>query len=256
MTMKHAAYDTIYLSPHLDDVALSCGGQVSMLTGANRPVLIVTVMAGDPPAPDSSEFVRLLHDRWGLQQDVVANRRAEDTLACQILGAEPLYWYVPDCIYRTERQSAEPLYQSEADLFGAVHGSESQLVKDIAQQIRQLPPHDHLLVPLGVGNHVDHQITRLAAEASALENLTYYEEYPYVAVPGALASLVGSEGPVWQPTIIPLTEEALRAKVHAIAAFRSQISSFFRDREHMEKTIREQAQSAGGERLWLRIKKP
>ena len=72
-----STYDTIYLSPHLDDVALSCGGQVYMLGEIERPVLIVTVMAGEPPGLATSNYAQALHDRWQLQIDVVARRRAE-----------------------------------------------------------------------------------------------------------------------------------------------------------------------------------
>ncbi|MEZ4728018.1 MAG: PIG-L family deacetylase [Caldilineaceae bacterium] len=46
-----SVYDAIYLSPHLDDVALSCGGQIFGATRTGQRVLIVTITAGDPPPP-------------------------------------------------------------------------------------------------------------------------------------------------------------------------------------------------------------
>ena len=59
-------YDLIYLSPHLDDAALSCGGQIARFRGEGRSVLIVTVTAGDPPTGAESRYIQELHSRWQL----------------------------------------------------------------------------------------------------------------------------------------------------------------------------------------------
>ena len=42
--------DHLYLSPHFDDAALSCGGQIATFTAAGQSVLVVTITGGDPPA--------------------------------------------------------------------------------------------------------------------------------------------------------------------------------------------------------------
>lgn len=246
-------YDTIYLSPHLDDIALSCGGQVYMQSAAGKAILIVTVMAGDPPEQVKSDFIEALHDRWQLQADVVAMRRAEDAEACRILGADHLYWDIPDCIYRSHVQTDELLYSSNDDIFGDIHSSETELIDAISKRVQSLPAHKRLVLPLGVGNHVDHQITRLAAEGHDYGELVYYEEYPYVVLPDALESVTGKENSRWQPTIISLSEAALEAKVKAIAAYESQLSTFFRDRDDMADAVRQYNHSVGGERLWRRI---
>ncbi|MFQ5421191.1 MAG: PIG-L family deacetylase, partial [Anaerolineae bacterium] len=68
-------YDAIYLSPHLDDAALSCGGQIFTRTSAGESVLVVTVMAGDAPPGLSSPIVEELHGRWQLPEGTVARRR-------------------------------------------------------------------------------------------------------------------------------------------------------------------------------------
>lgn len=251
--MKYT-YDTIYLSPHLDDVALSCGGQVYMLGEAGRPVLIVTVMAGDPPEQTPSAYVQALHDRWQLQVDVVARRRAEDTRACEILGADHLHWDIPDCIYRSHDETNEAFYISDEDIFGDVHSSEIGLVNTISQRIRGLPSHDRLIVPLGVGNHVDHQMTCRAAQESSSNGLVYYEEFPYAGEPGTLQAVMQLKDDSWQVTAIPLSDAALRAKIEAVAAYESQLSTFFRDRADMEAIVRQYIRSIGGERVWRRTK--
>ena len=157
-------YDAIYLSPHLDDVALSCGGQVFQATSAGERVLIVTLTAGDPPQAAVSGYAQSLHDRWALVTDAVAARRAEDEAANAILGADTLHWSLPDCIYRYHPATGAPLYVSDPDIFGELNLAELPLVATLREQMAALPAHRQLYIPLTIGHHVDHQLTRLAAE--------------------------------------------------------------------------------------------
>jgi LmbE family N-acetylglucosaminyl deacetylase len=126
----HTRYDAIYLSPHLDDAALSCGGQIYRLAKEGRHVLIVTLMAGDPP-PDGvlSDFARSLHGRWELAESAEAARRREDEAAGQILGAEILHWPIPDCIYRAHPHTGEPLYPTWPAVIDAIHPAEATLIE-------------------------------------------------------------------------------------------------------------------------------
>jgi LmbE family N-acetylglucosaminyl deacetylase len=228
-------YEWIYLSPHLDDAALSCGGQIAQATQRGERVLIVTITAGDPVAPVSN-YAASLHTRWDLVNATEA-RRQEDFAACAILGADALHWPVPDCIYRVDEQGA-PFYVSDDDIFGAVAPAEMALIDELAAQMRALPSASHILAPLTVGNHVDHQLTRLAAEqAFSRQTLFYYEDYPYAQQPGKLAQVIGGNQGQWAADVVLLDERALRAKYDAVFAFRSQLSTFFCDRADLEVQI-------------------
>jgi LmbE family N-acetylglucosaminyl deacetylase len=259
-----AYYDWIYLSPHLDDVALSCGGQIARQTQSGQTVLIVSVMAGDPPGESGesgtseavSVYARSLHERWAAAErdsgGAAAMRRAEDLEACRILGADPLHWPVPDCIYRRHPLTGIPFYNSDAELFGPVAAEEQELARTIAQELVTLPDHGRLVIPLTVGHHVDHQLVRAAAEQAfgPSGGLLYYEDYPYAQQPGAVAAVVGDPPAGWQAEVIPLNAAALRAKLDAVAAFHSQLSTFFRDHADLEAQISGFAAATGGERLW------
>lgn len=249
----HPFYDAIYLSPHLDDVALSCGGQLFQQTRLGKRILVVTVTAGDPPQTDVSSYAQSLHDRWALATDAVAARRAEDRAANQMLGADTLHWSLPDCIYRYHPETGIALYRSDPEIFGDVHPAETSLIRTLAEQIAALPPHDQLYAPLTVGHHVDHQLTRTAAEQSVdPATLCYYEDYPYAQQPGKLAQVMPAENQDWQATVIPLDESAIQAKIAAITAFVSQFSTFFQDRPDLEAQIRTFTAQVGGERVWRR----
>jgi LmbE family N-acetylglucosaminyl deacetylase len=238
----------------LDDVALSCGGQIFSGTAVAQTNLIVTVMAGDPPADRQSSYVDSLHDRWGLAANATAMRRQEDMAACHILGADHWHWDVPDCIYRQHPATGEPFYVSDADIFGDIHPQEMALVDRLAGLIASLPVHDHLFVPLTAGHHVDHQLVRLAAERCfSPERLVYYEDYPYVRDEAVLQAVLADSDENWKSKVVPLTATAVAAKIEAVAAFQSQLSTFFNGRADLATQIKDYVQKVGGERLWYRL---
>lgn len=247
-------YAAIYLAPHLDDVALSCGGQVYDRIAAGERILIVTVMAGSPPHATSSAYIASLHERWELAGDAAAERRAEDIAACAILGAEYLHLDVPDCIYRLDPQHGTPLYNSDDDIFGDIHSAEQALQAQIANRFRALPAAAGVIAPFTVGHHVDHLLVRAAAEEVwPRRQLTYYEDYPYAENRGYLHRVLGDDLRSWRPDVFDVSEEGLQAKFDAIWAFRSQLSTFFGSREEMEARIARYCAEVGGERLWLRL---
>jgi LmbE family N-acetylglucosaminyl deacetylase len=243
-------YDTIYLSPHLDDVVLSCGGQIYKKIQAGEQVLIVTIMAGDPPVSPLSNFARGLHDRWQLGAQTVASRREEDIAALTYLGADYLHWPVPDCIYRADPASGEALYASEEALFGNVNANEADLLNSLGQLLETLPPHWRLLAPLTVGNHVDHQLTRQAAELWLRpKKPIYYEDYPYARQENAVV-IATTPQVLWRPEIIPLADDALQAKIDATLYYKSQIGTFFADFEELSSQMNSYCFRIGGERIW------
>lgn len=243
-------YDAIYLSPHLDDAVLSCGGQIAGQTAAGMSVLIVTITAGDPPPGTLSEFAQLLHQRWDAAANAVAIRRAEDAAACAILGAHYAHWDYYDCIYRRD-DLGNVIYPTWNDVIGSLSPADLPLIDRLAARLAQLPPATDIYAPLAVGNHADHQVTRAAAEKWFGGRLRYYEDYPYVAAAGALGAVIDN-GDGWESRIVPLTPADLAAKYEAIWAYKSQLSTFFQDRADLEARVGSYASEVGGERWWRR----
>ncbi len=244
-------YDALFLSPQLDDVALSCGGQIAQETAGGRSILIVTLMAGESPAGSISAFARGQHARWRFERDAAARRRAEDAAACAILGAEFRHGPFLDCIYRGPGRGGRSYYNSDDEIFGAVHPQDQAVGDLLVDYCRTLPAAGRVIAPLTAGNHVDHQLTRAAAEAVWGERLIYYEDYPYAGEPGVVARLA-SPAAGWRPLVLPLTGEAIRRKIAAIAAYASQIETLFQSPARMAEQVSAFADRAGGERLWFR----
>lgn len=246
-------YKTIYLSPHLDDAALSCGGRIVLETAVSHPVLIVTLMAGQPtPDLPLSEFAQELHQRWKLVQDTMLVRRIEDAAACEVLGTDFEHWDFLDAIYRTDLATGEQCYPTWETIITTQHPADDAIIAQIAQQLAQLPPADEIVMPLTAGQHVDHRLVRQAAERVFKSDcLRYYEDYPYAAKAGAIEAVLT---PNMQSTQIVLPETAVAAKVEAIWAYASQRSSFFTNKADAEAKVRAYAAQVGGERYWQRGK--
>jgi LmbE family N-acetylglucosaminyl deacetylase len=210
--------DWIYLSAHLDDAIYSCGGLIWEQARAGEKVAVWTFCAGDPPAGPLSPFAESLHDRWNTGREAAALRREEDRLACSLVGAAPRHFSIPDCIYRRSPVDGTALYSTEEEIFGSLHPADAGLAAGLSQELLQAAPVEtHLVCPLGLGGHVDHQLTRASAEATK-RSLWYYADYPYV--------------------------------LEAIAAYASQVSTFWEDRKGMHDRLQAYVFQTGGVRLW------
>jgi LmbE family N-acetylglucosaminyl deacetylase len=247
-------YDSIYLSPHLDDAVLSAGGQIHQETAAGNRVLVVTVFAGDPP-PDAplGPLARDLHRLWRLGDDAVRARRDEDRAALARLGAGCLHWDLPECIYRRDPAGGAPLYPRIQALFRPPR-AEDRVAVEIARRLATLPPALRLVAPLGVGHHVDHILTRDAALGHPGE-VSFYEDFPYVRLWFALgrARRALPAGVRLEPEVVPLSEDALRAKCEAIAGYDSQVVLLLGGGSRPERAVRRAARRTGGERIWRRL---
>ena len=245
----------VFLSPHPDDAVLSCGGLIYQLAQAGQRPVVLTIFGGDrPTTAPPSDFVRALQTRWQLGDDAPAARRDEDRAACDRLGAMLIHLPFADAIYRVAPGTDRALYDSEAAIFGEVR--DPGLIDLIAAALRsKLQPIGlsaiRCFTPLTAGHHVDHVLTRAAAEQLPIERI-YYEDYPYVEQPAKLAHVWGDQR--WASESIELSEVALQAKSEAFLCHRSQISSFFQDEAEVARRLRAYADSIGGgrpmERYW------
>lgn len=254
----------IYLSPHLDDAALSCGGLIAQQTEMGEAVEIWTICAGDPPPGPFSPFTEELHTRWQTGREATALRRQEDLVSCARLSANCRHLPLPDCIYRQagvdywrKTDLALPaastaqttfLYPNREAIFATLHPQESGLVDRLAQELRgALPPDAELVCPLTLGGHVDHQLTRIAAE-SLSRQMWYYADYPYVMEHSEQIASLEASG--WLRQWFPISQAAVETWLQSVAAHQSQISTFWPDLSAMQVAIRAYFDQFGGAVVW------
>jgi LmbE family N-acetylglucosaminyl deacetylase len=247
----------IFLSPHPDDAVLSCGGWIYQLAQDGERPIVITIFGGDAPidAP-RSDFACSLQDRWEMGDDASARRRDEDRAACDRLGCYLIHLPFADAVYRVDAQG-QHLYASEEAIFGEIR--EGSIVDRVAEALRPRVRKvglARLVIPLTAGRHVDHVITRLAAERLN-EDALYYEDYPYAEQPERMTHVWGTSAGAadeWASEAIGLNEDALNAKIEAFLLHRSQISTFYRDDEEVRQRMRAYAEFVGqgkiAERYW------
>lgn len=219
----------LFLAPHYDDVALSCGGTVAALADVGAQPLIVTVFGGEPTAADLTAFARWQHERWGTEaDDTIATRLAEDHAAAAILGCDTTILPFLDAIYRGDS------YLSDEALFGPLLPLDEPVITQVVAAVTTLlddaEPDATIYVPLAIGYHVDHQLVYRAgrALAAAGQRVLAYADCPYAALGDAtnrrLAQIAGEIDP---PEFHPVGQ-TLDRRIAAIAAYRSQLPVIFR----------------------------
>ena len=260
--MVNHALQHVLLSPHFDDVVFSCGALVAQWARSGQRVAIVTICAGLPPAGPLSAYAGKLHRRWSPRLEsqpaqMVAQRRAEDLRAADMLGAMAIHLTVPDCIYRLNPDGGW-FYEGHAQIFGALHAAEQHLPQQIAQQLVRVSgvtADTRIWIPLALGNHVDHQLVRAAAQQCALPGRRgYYEDYPYAEDAAAIAGItLPSSG--LAAHALPISAQDLGTKLAAISAYESQLSSFWIDGAEMHRRVTDYALLVGtgapAERMWM-----
>lgn len=241
----------LVVSPHLDDGVLSCGGALAVWAAEGHAPVVVTIFAGRP-AGRLTSFARFQHERWGQTTDLVGWRRQEDQRALAQVAAQPVWLDELDCIYRGER------YTTEAALFGPIAPDEAELVERVAESLMALWSQSAaatVYLPLGLGNHVDHQVAHQAGRRlyQAGIPIAWYEDFPYAIRSGGEAQRQRlTAGLVAELVVI---DSVLERKIAAVAAYATQVPVLFGSTVAMPAALREYANAVGAgrsaERFWL-----
>jgi LmbE family N-acetylglucosaminyl deacetylase len=247
-------YDHVYISPHLDDAVLSCGGAIAAQSALGSRVLVVTLCTAVPTREQLGPLAEEFHGDWNLaHDDAVTVRLREDLLAMELVGADCLWVGMLDSIYRLPFA-----YDTRERLFGTPRADDPlyQELRSFIPALRQQLPQATFYAPLAIGYHVDHQITYTVANECGGPMLAFYEDIYYVLIAGELerrmADLAGH--------VIPRTIDistTLRSKIGAIDAYASQVPELFGGSEAMAQQITEFAERRHSdvgryaERIWV-----
>jgi LmbE family N-acetylglucosaminyl deacetylase len=143
----------VFLSPHYDDIPLSCGGTAARIAQSGAKPEIALIF-GDYPDQALTDFAKHLHEQWGLSaEEVIDARRAEEAAASALIGAVDVFLPFRDAIYRGDR------YTSDEELFGGPKADEADLPERVVSELNVTEDElgtVRLYAPLAIGNHVDH----------------------------------------------------------------------------------------------------
>jgi LmbE family N-acetylglucosaminyl deacetylase len=248
----------LFISPHLDDIALSCGGYAYRLGCAGERVLIATVCTADAPAGQAlSPSAAHEHWQWQLGDQPYHFRRHEDERVAAQLGAEYAHLGLLDAIYRHDGDGV-PLYEGKQFIGGEVHSWDWQhlfpALLAALEPVLSAPGVERVYCPLTAGGHVDHILVRRAIEQlCSPQQVIYYEDYPYAQKDAAALSRLLAGAAAWRPFLVELTPAEIDARVAAIACYQSQLFAVFGDASAMPARVREYIARTGGERYWERM---
>jgi len=197
-------FDDVYISPHLDDVALSCGGRILSERALARSVLVVTVFTADAGP------CRNIPPRVRARVGEMERRRREDERAMERLGVDSLWLEYPEAIFR------DRVYHTLYGAFSRMATSDRDVIARLASEFHELLERvrpQRVYWPLGVGHHADHRVVFeagvLVAESIASQrverksgrsadapfrsldpsdcgngpDLYFYEDAPYALIP-------------------------------------------------------------------------
>ncbi|MCO5222856.1 MAG: PIG-L family deacetylase [Thermomicrobiales bacterium] len=252
----------LFISPHYDDIALSCGGTAALVAEAGKDA-VVGLLFGDHPDPAEplTDFAKSLHDQWRMDaEEVIAGRRAEEAASCRILGLRDVFLPFRDALYRGAN------YLNDDQLFGALRGSDHDLPERIVAAIAAegfRPVGARAYAPLASGFHVDHQLAFQAGVllASYGWEVWFYEDLPYSLLENRVGDRISRAGEHLESAAAVDVSSVWTKKIDAIMAYPSQLKVIFESyvgagssREAIDQVMSEYSKEAGGgrhaERFW------
>jgi LmbE family N-acetylglucosaminyl deacetylase len=233
---------TVFLSPHPDDAALSCGGSIALLAGRGEPVTIVSVFSGSGSSDRLTPYQRLA---LGFGEDgalepaeeptpmsVMAVRRAEDEAYARFAGAAIEFVDLPDAVFRG--------YEGDGQLMAPPRLDDPAPIDELRRVLARLQP-SAVYAPLSIGGHIDHRQVRRAViallaepDSPYLDRTLFYEDFPYAhnigferldqLDPEIAAGLV--PGAVLEPEYVEIGP-VIDRKLEGLRAYDSQLGRLF-----------------------------
>lgn len=221
--MANGPNTALFVSPHLDDAAFSCGGTMALLAERGWRTVLATVFTRSVRSPTGFALECQLDKGLPPDVDYMALRREEDRLFAQRARVGAVIWLdLPEAPHRG--------YGSAPALFsGVLEGDEiwRAAAGHLLGLLEAWKP-DVVFAPQALGAHADHlQVVRAVRELHDLvpPEVVWYRDTPYAA-----------RQPEARPApLLPddLTETAadvtqtLDTKLHACAAYATQLGFQF-----------------------------
>lgn len=170
-TGEKAIVKHIFISPHSDDVALSCGGRIMASADAGDDMLILNIFTSD---------VQELRGEHGNAETLFADslnsdRTLEDRSAWAFAGVEAHYAKLPEALLRKKFPFSLKTDAPAPEIADQLH--------EVLAGYARSHPGAAFHFPAGIGNHVDHLACTRAAfrllDEGIVERIFLYEDTPY-----------------------------------------------------------------------------
>lgn len=211
----------MFISPHLDDIALSCAGVLCDHRARGEAAVVINVFAG-PPAADlplralHRDLVRNADVTIDMLRELHARRLAEDESAMKMLDAEVVHLAFADAALRPETERWANVWSEP--------GTTAPDITPALLDAWRAGGTPTIYAPLGVGGHVDHRLCFAAARALAHAgaDVWHYEDHPYSTRPGRLDARLAELGDNWRSRTVDVSAHVDRRRA-AVECYESQL---------------------------------
>lgn len=223
----------LFISPHLDDVAFSCGGTLIKLADENWQTILCTIFTRSVPNPEGFALACQLDKGLSPEIDYMQLRRNEDAEFARLAN-------VSEVTHLDFAEAPHRGYVSAPDLFNGVHEND-EIWREITVNLKQIVESHQpsiLFAPQGIGNHVDHLQTIRAVLANdfAAEHF-WYQDTPY-AIRHRNAAACNLLPKNLEIKKIDITR-AIERKIVGCCAYKTQINFQFGGAEKLNHVLRE-----------------
>jgi len=217
--MKTSSGKALLLSPHCDDIALSCAG-ILLKRKIAAPLKMVTIFSHSNFAPRLPQILD--------EKAITRIRNIEDRKFCERIAAE----------YRAIGLPEPPLrgYPNFSSIFDeGLEPSQEPVYPVLIEKLRESIGTENsvclLLAPLGLGYHVDHLLLYQASLELASERslpLVLYEDLPYSSELSSeeLDAQVKKINSRLKPRLYPI-DDVIQGKIECIKIYVSQPVSHY-----------------------------
>lgn len=230
----------LFVSPHLDDVAFSCGGTLAKLAREEWSVTLATVFTRSVADPRGFALECQLDKGLPPEVDYMDTRRAEDREFARSIGGPQRK--AVEVAHLDHAEAPHRGYESAPSLFGGVREGDEVfrgISDDLASLLASVSP-DIVFVPQGLGGHVDHLQTIEAVRevflgrdgsinppgAHRTPRLFWFRDAPY-AIRAEASGRPDFLPDTVEETSFPLSGNDLERKLRACGAYATQLGFQF-----------------------------
>jgi LmbE family N-acetylglucosaminyl deacetylase len=178
-------YDALFFSPHIDDAIFSCGGLILKLLKKKRKIAVVNIFtkANDHKLKTGSIKKELKKYNFKSAKKLYSSRKRSEKEIAKKINIDVFFLDFEDGLFRKNKD--EFLYPNYECLFsGKINKDEKDIFEKIKAKvlpyIENCNKKTEIYLPLGVGKHIDHIITKKVVKKLGKNLNTFlWEDVPY-----------------------------------------------------------------------------
>lgn len=174
MKKQNKKWEIIILSPHMDDAILSLGQHILRWKRENKKIKIINIFTRFKENSKIPDYTKEYIKKSGFDsiEEFQMARRQEEREVMKKLKITYENWNLVDAGFRGIYNERQKL------LGGKISQKDKNLESSILEKIKRIDC-KLLILPMGIGGHVDHLIVKKIGEKAKAEKM-FYLENPYL----------------------------------------------------------------------------